>query len=151
METARYVDSLLGELAASAGGDDPAVAEAAARLTRALAPAIRLTLLDVFGEATLELNEQLPSGHVEVRLSGREPELRYVAAPEPERPSPPEDDEELSLARISLRLAEALKGRIELAASREGLSVNAWIVRALARSVEPPARGGRRLTGYARS
>src|SRR6476661_6792857 len=100
METARYVDSLLGELAASAGGEDPAVA---------------------------------------------------VAAAEPERASPPEDDEELSLARISLRLAEALKGRVELAASREGLSVNAWIVRALARSVEPPARGGRRLTGYARS
>ena len=47
---------------------------------------------------------------------------------------------------------EELKGAVEIAASREGISVNAWLVRALARSVSGPTRGpGSRLTGYAKS
>jgi hypothetical protein len=39
-----------------------------------------------------------------------------------------------------------------VAAARESLSVNAWIIRALARGLETRSvRAGRRLTGYAES
>ena len=56
-------------------------------------------------------------------------------------------------ARITLRLPDSLKGSVEEAASREGVSVNTWIVKALARglSAAPTPRIGSRLTGYGRS
>jgi predicted HicB family RNase H-like nuclease len=50
----------------------------------------------------------------------------------PEAPSvPPVADEEGGTARINFRPPEHLKARIEEAAGREGLSVNAWLVRAV--------------------
>jgi hypothetical protein len=64
-----------------------------------------------------------------------------------------------TLARINFRLPEQLKSRIEDAASREGLSVNAWLVRAATAAVrggEPGGpdrrapRGGQRFTGWVR-
>jgi predicted HicB family RNase H-like nuclease len=65
-----------------------------------------------------------------------------------------ETTDEASSARITLRLPESLKSRLEAAAAASGLSVNTWLVQALTRAVEPrPASGGhrRRLTGYGRS
>ena len=42
--------------------------------------------------------------------------------------------------------------QVEVAAARESLSVNSWIVRALARGLETRSiRAGRRLTGFAES
>jgi len=35
-------------------------------------------VLDLLGQAALELSAKLPSGHVEVRLAGQEPELVFV-------------------------------------------------------------------------
>ena len=77
--------------------------------------------------------------------------LGRVDDPEaPEEPPAPGDD--LS-ARITLRLPETLKGSLETAAAREGVSANAWIVRALARALEPRGarRSSNRLQGFARS
>ena len=56
-------------------------------------------------------------------------------------------------ARITLRLYESLKRELEAAAAREGMSLNAWLVRALSRSVASPAprSRGNRLTGYGRN
>jgi HicB family len=143
-------DALEADLTAIAAVGDDAVAAAANRLAQALRASLGMRLLDLLGEAALELSVQLPSGHVEVRLAGQDPSLVYVPEEDAERPQPPDDG---LTARISLRLPESLKGAVELAASREGISVNAWLVRALARSVSSgPPRGPRgRLTGYGRS
>ena len=68
-------------------------------------------------------------------------------------PTPSAADETLA-ARITLRLPEGLKATIEIAAAREGVSVNTWLIRALARAVGSggPRRGpGNRLTGFGRS
>ena len=57
-------------------------------------------------------------------------------------------------ARITLRLPENLKATIELVAGREGMSINTWLVRALARAVSTPStprRSSNRLTGFGRS
>jgi hypothetical protein len=147
-----HVDAIRRDLAATARmfGDE-ALVEALGRLVDASEPALRLRLIDVLSEAAVALNGQLASGHVEVRLAGRDPELVYVGEPEAsEEPPAPGDD--LS-ARITLRLPEVLKASLEAAAAREGLSVNAWIVRALARLVEPRSahRSSNRLQGFARS
>jgi hypothetical protein len=53
-----------------------------------------------------------------------------------------------------LRLPEHLKAQAETAATREGVSTNTWLIRAIARALEPRAtrvRIGNRLQGYAQS
>ena len=150
MQTQAYVDALLADLAAIAAVGDEAVADAAQRLSQALRASAGMRLLDLLGEAALELSEQLPEGHVEIRLAGQEPSLVYVE--DEQAPAPAPTGEEGMTARITLRLTEALKATIEEAAAREGVSVNTWIVRALGRNTSVPARRrGRRLTGYGES
>jgi HicB family len=151
MQLAPYVHALQEDLAKAAelaGGE--AAQEAAERLAQALGPALQLRLLDLLSEIALSLTTQVP-GRIEVRLAGREPELVYVEDEEAE-PAAPAGGDDAFTARITLRLAETLKAQVEVAAARESLSVNAWIVRALARGLETRSvRAGRRLTGYAES
>ena len=153
MQTTPYVDALLSDLEAMASLGDPAVADAAQRLSQTLRASANLRLLDLLGEAALEVSGQLPSGHVEVRLAGQEPSLVFVEEEQSE-PAPAAGEDSAS-ARITLRLPEALKTSVEAAAAREGASVNTWIVRALNRAANAPTtptrRSGRRLTGYAES
>src|SRR5262245_29327935 len=151
MQTQSYVDALLADLTAIAAVGDEAVADAAQRLSQALRASAGMRLLDLLGEAALEVSEQLPSGHVEVRLAGQEPSLIYVED-EPAVAAAPAPGEEGMSARITLRLTEALKASVEEAAAREGVSVNTWIIRALGRTTSAPTRrSGRRLTGYGES
>jgi hypothetical protein len=150
MQLQRYVDALKADLTAVAELGDDATAQAASRLVVSLQASIGLRLLDALSEAALELTDRLPSGHVEVRLAGQDPELVYVGD-EPEAPAT--GAEEAYTSRITLRLPEALKTMVEEAAAREGVSVNTWIVRALSRSssAPPTTRTSNRLTGYAQS
>jgi len=152
VELRPFVEGLQADLEGIAAVGDDAVAEAAKRLTSAVGASAGLRLLDALTEAALEVSEQLPSGHVEIRLSGQDPSFVYVEE-ECEAPAPPAGDDAL-VARISLRLPEGLKLAIEAAATREGVSVNAWLVRSLARAVG--SSGGtrisrNRLTGFGRS
>ena len=147
-----HVEAIGRDLVATATAlGDESLVETLRRLVDASEPAIRLRLIDLLSEAAVSLNGQLVSGHVEVRLAGRDPELVYVAEAEgPDEPPAPGDD--LS-ARITLRLPETVKAGVEAAAAREGVSANAWIVRALARALERRGarRSSNRLQGFARS
>jgi len=165
-----YVENLHRQLvvAAEAGGDEArALAE---RLVAPLEAAIRLTLQDALAAAAAEITTELAPGSVELRLRGRDPE--FVVTPPPADPSgedvaegagdrPPvvPEGDEGTVARINLRLPDHLKARIEQAAGSEGLSVNAWLVRAAAAALErtgprrrePRAsKGAQRYTGWAR-
>ena len=154
MQLDTHVQALQTELAALAGIGDEQVAVAADRLSQALAPSLRLRLLELLSEAALEVSSQLRAGHVEIRLAGQEPSLVYVE--HEGAPTPPPGEEGLS-ARISLRLPDSLKTSIEAAAGRDGVSVNTWIVKALARGLSSAVSGGSssrigsRLTGYGQS
>ena len=89
--------------------------------------------------------------HVEVRLAGQDPQLVYV---EDEGASAATSGDDSLTARITLRLPENLKATIELVAGREGMSINTWLVRALARAVSTPAtprRSSNRLPRIGRS
>ena len=149
MQMGPYVHALQEDLAkaASLAGNE-AAQEAGQRLAQALESSLQLRLLDLLSEVALSLNAQVP-GRVEVRLAGREPELVYV---EDEEAEPAAQADDALTARITLRLSDSLKAQVEVAAARESLSVNAWIIRALARGLETRSvRAGRRLTGYAES
>lgn len=147
MRMSPHVDALLADLGAAAEVGDDSVAEAAKRLVRALEAAVRVRLLEAMSEAASELSASLPEGHVDVRIAGGDVELTYVSGPPPADEAAP--DEDLS-SRITLRLPENLKARIETAAARQNLSVNTWLVRAAARGLDRPTFGNR-LTGFAQS
>jgi hypothetical protein len=172
MDLTPYVNDLRHELAvaADAGGEDArALAE---RLTAPLESAARLVLLDALSTAVAEITRDLAPGSVDLRLRGREPSFVVTPPPadhlpeEPDTFAPgapppvPPEGEEGAMARISFRLAEHLKARIEEAAGQAGLSVNTWLVRAAAtaldsedrgsRSQGRAARGGQRYSGWVR-
>ena len=150
MQIDGHIQALREELGRVAALGDDATTRAAELLSVALEASFSRQLQDVLAEAALELNAQLDSGHVEIRIAGRDPELVLVR----EDGSAPEPVDEAFAARITLRLPESLKQRIESAASREGASVNTWLVQALQRSLEPHrsiSSGRHRLTGYGRS
>jgi hypothetical protein len=149
MNVAAYVEALQQDLANAAGLGDEAIAEAAGRIAAALESSLRLRLMDALGEAAAELTNQLPDGHVEVRVAAGEPELVYV--PDPGAP-PPSGLEDLS-ARITLRLPETLKTIVDAAAQEAGVSANTWLLQQITRSADPKRRhhGGRRMTGYGQS
>ncbi|MFG2728445.1 hypothetical protein [Streptomyces canus] len=153
MDLTPYVDSLRRELAvaAEAGGDE--ARELAERLTAPLESATRLTMLNVLSAAMDEVTRELAPGSVDVRLRGLDPDFvvtpppTYGGAPaepaastEPFRAPVPADGEDGGTARVNLRLPAHLKTRAEEAATREGLSVNAWLVRAVAAAVDGGTR-----------
>jgi len=127
--------------------------------------AVHLALLDLLGEAAAEITSELAPGSVEVRLRGREPEFVVTpppsddAVPEP-APSDPVAVDDSEMTRINMRLPDQLKGRIEQAAERDNISINAWLVRAAAAALDRaearPAdtgrapSGGNRYRGWAR-
>jgi hypothetical protein len=150
MQLDSHIQSIREDLANTARIGDEATAEAAQRLSEALGSTLHLRLLDLLGEAALEIGGQLVSGRVEVRLAGREPEL-VVVMEETQEDTPVAPGEEFS-GRITLRLPETLKARVEAAAALEGVSVNAWLVRVIARMLDSPRharRGRNRLQGFA--
>jgi hypothetical protein len=174
MDLAHYVNDLQHQLevAAEAGGDEArALAE---RLTAPLESATRLVLLEALSVAASEITRELAPGSVDLRLRGRDPE--FVVTPPPVGPAfddvadnmsgtapsssqtVPDDIDEGGTSRTTLRLPDHVKVRIEEAAAREGLSVNAWLVRTVASALEPKTRrtahhaplGGDRYTGWVR-
>src|SRR6184192_3213695 len=106
MQIDGYVQALREDLARVAAVGDESTARAAELLAVAL-----------------ELSGQLDDGRVEVRFAGGDPELVLVRD---EGATPAEPADEAFTARISLRLPDSLKARLDAAAAREGLSVNTW-------------------------
>ena len=148
METTRFVEAVRADLESAAAVGGQTLVEAAGRLSAALDASMRLALLDALSEAAMEVSRQLAAGRIEVRLAGRDVELTYVA----DAPAPPAAEEDSS-ARITLRLPERLKADAEAAAARDGVSTNAWLVRAVSRGLSqgPSRRSGRRITGFAQT
>lgn len=170
MDLRPYIDALRHELAlaAAAGGDD--ARELAERLTAPLESAARLALLDALSEAVAEITRDLAPGSVDLRLRNREPSFVVTpppadpwtdqsAAPPPGPAPAPTPGEDEATVRISLRLPEHLKNRVEQAAARAGVSINTWLIRAAAAAADSdtgrPATGsatsgGQRYTGWVR-
>lgn len=151
MELEAYVQAIREDLARIAAVGDESTARAAELLAIALESSLGRRLQEALSEAALELSAQLPQGSVELRMAGGDPELVYV---DDEAPPAAEATDEGFNARITLRLPESLKSRLEAAAAAGGVSLNTWLVQALGRAAEPrpqPAGGRRRLTGYGRT
>ncbi|SDK84268.1 hypothetical protein [Nonomuraea jiangxiensis] len=169
MDLAPYVDHLRRELAIAAGAGGEEARALAERLAATLEAATRLAMLEALSAAADEITQDLAPGSVEVRLRGRDPdfvvtrppssrsleeeEIEVGRAERPPVPPPSPDADEGGTSRISLRVPEHLKPRIEEAAARDGLSTNAWLVRVVSAALDPgdagrrPGRGEPRQTG----
>jgi hypothetical protein len=145
MQLDRHLDRLRDRLGLAASSDDEREARAAQRLLASLDDSVRLMLLDVLAAAAAEMTRELAPGSVELRLRGSDPEF-VVTTPQGRQDDgglvddgaagASADAGEGALARINLRLPEQLKARVEQAAEQEGLSTNAWLVRAVAAVID---------------
>ena len=171
MQLDRHLERLHDRLALVTDGEREEEARAAQRLIASLDDSVRLMLLDVLAAAAAEITRELAPTAVELRLRGGEPEFVVNAAAPGHGPdagdgagagdTPTVDTAtggEGAVARINLRLPEQLKGRVEQAAEQEGLSTNAWLVRAASaalersggRSEQGPSYGGQSYKGWGR-
>jgi hypothetical protein len=147
MQMSLTVDAIRSDVAAVGELGDDAVAELAERIGAVLGRALPGRLLDLLSEVAADVTAELPEGRLEVRVTGDVADLVYV----PDDPVGQAESEGDLSARITLRLGESLKSRVEDDAARQGLSVNASIVRALERSTSQrprQSRGGTRIRGY---
>lgn len=163
MQLSLTIDGLRADVAALSDLGDEATARLGERIASALGPAATMRLLDLLGQVALEVSAQLDSAHAELRVVGDEASLLIVRQAEPAPPAGAADAEagEFS-ARLTLRLPEQLKVRVEEAAGREATSTNSWVVRVLSRAVSGggtrgdegiriPGMPGRRLRGFGNS
>jgi hypothetical protein len=150
MKMSLAVESLRADVDSVAELGDETVAEVAERIAALIARAAPSRILDLLSEVAAELSHEVPDGHVEIRVVGDDVELAYV----PQQPFVLDTEGDAS-ARITLRLSDSLKSRIEQAATQQAVSVNTWINRALDRAAS--ASSGRnswntkRLYGYGTS
>ena len=178
MDITPYVESLRQDLAAAAAAGGPEAQAAAERLSLALEPAMRLALMDALSQAAAEITSELAVGSVDVRLRGREPQFVVDVPSTPVPVEPPAapalsgtPDDDGDVARITLRIPEAVKYKAEELATKGGHSLNAWIVNVLRAATREramtvdidlssmpypdgpqaptgPVRGPRRMTGW---
>ena len=131
MQIDGHIQALREDLARVAALGDETTPRAAELLTGAIESSLGRRLQDALAEAALELDDQLEAAHVEAASQAATPSSCSSAKTDGAGAA----DEAFS-ARITLRLPESLKERVESAAAREGVSVNTWLVQALQRAVE---------------
>jgi hypothetical protein len=161
MDLTPYLETLRTDLAAAAAPGGAEITRAAEMLGHSLESSARLALLEALSDAAAEITTRLSGTTVEVRLRGRSADLVVTAVDEPASAAPaaPPIVDGGDLTRLTLRMPEALKTHVEQIAAAEGISVNAWLVRAVTAAISfptvPPAapvpprgRPGKSIKGY---
>lgn len=168
MDLRQVTRSVQEQLATTAAVADEPTRRAAELLSVSLDPAVRLALQDAIGQVAAEVSAEIAPGRVDLTLRGGELEIRVVppaaatadampappgppmppgppatpappAPPAPGVPAPSAAEEpEAGSSRVSFRPPQHLKSRLEQAAEAEGLSMNAYLVRALTAHLEAP-------------
>ena len=153
MNIAPYVEMLEERLAAAAAVGDESTRRVASSLGDALEAGTRLAIMAALSEFAAEISAVLTDRVVETRLDGSEISAAVSVAPAAEHR---EDEESAVLesgdtSRVTLRLPDELNVRAGEAAAREGLSLNAWLARAVQdalRAAGTRQNRGTRLRGW---
>ncbi|OZM74401.1 toxin-antitoxin system HicB family antitoxin [Amycolatopsis antarctica] len=157
MDLNPYITSLREDLTATASAGDDQTRRAAAVLSGALEPAVRLALMNALADLAAEVTANLPDHVVDVRLDGRDVRVVVTAtgehqAEEPEASEPPPSHSGSGspfdggdISRITLRLFEQIKGQAEQAAASQGVSLNTFVSQAVQGALhgKGPDHGGR--------
>ena len=124
MDLQPYVDAVRHELSVAAAAGGPDAQALADRLTAPLESSVRLALLEALSEAAEQITRELAPGSVDVRLRGRDPDFT-VDAGAAELPDAPaaatgDLDDDGGTWRVTLRLPEQLRPRVDAAARTRG-------------------------------
>ncbi|RSM83956.1 toxin-antitoxin system HicB family antitoxin [Kibdelosporangium aridum] len=140
MDLTPYIDSLREDLATTASAGDEQTRRAAAVLSAALEPAMRLAFMNALSDVAAEVTAALDDHVVEVKLAGRDVQVvvtstRRAADPEPEAeqqlPPPTGDNSAENISRMTLRMFEQIKSQAEQAAAAQGVSLNTFVSQAV--------------------
>ena len=152
MDLSPYLESVRHGVANAAALADDATQQVAHRLGTAIESSTRLALIQALSDAAGTISAELAPASVEVRMAGQDPEF-VVSVPSgsaeptmlvpPDEQPPPEEPEldEEPLARISLRLPNSVKTRVDEMADQDGISTNAWLIRAVMDALAERRRG----------
>lgn len=155
MKMSLVVEGLRADVLSVGELGDDTVAAVAERIADLLGRTMATRVMELLSDVAAEVSAELPDGHLEIRVAGDDVDLAYVenapAGVGGDAGGEGEGERDLS-ARITLRLGESLKARVEESAAGEGISVNAFIVRTLERGATSEQRrknyAGTRLRGY---
>jgi hypothetical protein len=152
MDLSPYLDSVRHGVTNAAALADDATQQVAHRLGTAIESATRLALIQALSDAAGTISAELAPASVEVRMAGQDPEFVVSVPPTQNEPTmlvPPSDEpgddeaalDEEPLARISLRLPNSVKVRVDEMADADGVSTNAWLIRAVVDALAERRRG----------
>ncbi len=154
MELSPYVDTVRAGVTNAAALADDHTRQVAERLGSAIESSTRLALIQALSDAASEISAELAPSSIEVRMAGQNPEFT-VSVPKTESeptmlypPSDPQtatedlpiDADEEPVARISLRLPQSVKVKVDEIAAADGISTNAWLTRAVMDALAPRDR-----------
>ncbi len=152
MDLSPYIESVRDGVKNAAALADDNTQQLASRLGTAIESSTRLALIQALSDAAGTISAELAPASVEVRMSGQDPDF-VVSVPSPgseptmllpEPPEPAADEPELDeepLARISLRLPNSVKLKVDEMADQDGISTNAWLIRAVVDALAERRRG----------
>jgi hypothetical protein len=147
MDLSPYIESVRTGVANASSLADEQTQHVAKRLGTAIESSTRLALIQALSDAAGTISADLAPSSVELRMVGTDPEFVVTVQtgeaeptllmPEPDRESEGPDEppgteaEDEPVARITLRLPQSVKTRVDEMASSEGISTNAWLIRAV--------------------
>jgi hypothetical protein len=147
MDLSPYIDSVRVGVTNASSLADERTQQVAERLGTAIESSTRLALIQALSDAAGTISAELAPSSVELRMVGTDPEFvvtlqtgeaeptllmpeAEAAGAEAGEPSTTEVEEE-PVARITLRLPQSVKSKVDEMASSEGISTNAWLIRAV--------------------
>jgi hypothetical protein len=146
MDLSPYIESVRAGVANASSLADEQTQKVAERLGTAIDSSTRLALIQALSDAAGTISAELAPSSVELRMVGTDPEFAVnvqtgeaeptLLMPEPEPESggeepPTSEAEDEPVARITLRLPQSVKVRVDEMASSDGISTNAWLIRAV--------------------
>jgi hypothetical protein len=146
MNLSPYLEGVRTGVQTAAALADENTQQVAYKLGTAVESATRLALISALSDAAGVISAELAPSSVELRMSGDDPEFVVTVSSPSSEPAlllpgagsgeevpadlgEPDEDEPLS--RISLRLPASVKARVDEQATKDGISTNAWLVRAV--------------------
>ena len=155
MDLTPYITTLREDLSAAAAAGDEQTRRTAAILSAALEPAARLAVMSALSELAAEVTASLDDQIVEIRLAGKDVKVVVTGSPTMEPDTEVSDEEPFAeddsgnISRVTVRLAEDLKTKAEQTAATQGVSLNAFISRAVKEAVRfHGRRQGNRRGGW---
>ncbi|MGH8980683.1 MAG: hypothetical protein ACRDWE_06640 [Acidimicrobiales bacterium] len=147
------IDAVADDLrrAAEIGGDE--TVRVADLLVTGIGPSLRLHFMEALHAVARELEASAPGAVVDVRLDGTDPVLSIAEAASDLDGAGAQGDglgryADDELLRLTIRLPQKLKARVEEAAQEAGASTNSWIAIALARYLDSGSGSGRQHASW---